>query len=49
MYEATKRDNIKLGGLDDQMGELADDYDKMMTMREEAKRKLEERFNDVYR
>ena len=30
------------------MVELADDYDEMMRMRDEARRRLEERFNGVY-
>ena len=48
MYEQTKTQNIKLTGLDNQMVELADDYEEMMRMREEARRRLEARFNDVY-
>jgi hypothetical protein len=48
MYEALKKDNVKMGGLSSQMVDLSNDYDEMMRARDEAKRKLEEKFNDVY-
>ena len=49
MYEATKGDNEKLGGLQDHMVELDKDFEEMMRIREEARKRLEERFKDVYR
>ena len=49
MYEATKGDNEKLGGLSDHMVELDKDFEEMMRIREEARKRLEERFKDVYR
>ena len=48
MYEATKKDNLKLTGLQGQMGEMDDDFEEMMRMRNEAKKRLEEKFKDVY-
>jgi len=48
MYAATKGKNEKLTGLDGQMIKLEEDYDQMMIIRNEAKRKLELKFKDVY-
>jgi hypothetical protein len=48
MYEATKKDNLKLTGLHNQMGEMDADFEEMMRMRNEAKKRLEEKFKDVY-
>lgn len=42
MYEATKKDNLKLVGLDKQMGEMDSDFEEMMRVRNEAKKRLEE-------
>jgi hypothetical protein len=48
MYVATKKENEKLGGLDHQMVQVADDFETMMRIRNEEKRKLEIKFKDVY-
>ena len=48
MYQATKKDNEKLKGLGNQLEQVNDEFDNMMRLRDEAKRKLEERFRDVY-
>ena len=48
MYEATKKPNEKLTGLDNQMVQVEVDFDEMMTKRNEEKKKLELKFKDVY-
>lgn len=48
MYEATVTENLKLGGLGNQMGEMDRDFDEMMRLRNDAKRRLELQFKDVY-
>ena len=48
MYDATKKDNLKVIGLNEQTHQMNDDFDEMMRLRDEAKRKLEEKFRDVY-
>jgi hypothetical protein len=48
MYEATKKKNEKLSGLDNQMVQVEEDFDEMMRKRNEEKRKLELKFKDVY-
>jgi len=48
MYEATLKDNLKLNGLRGQMNEMDNDFEEMMRMRNEAKKRLEEKFKDVY-
>ena len=48
MYEATKKKNEKLTGLDNQMVQVEEDFDEMMRKRNEEKRKLELKFKDVY-
>ncbi len=48
MYEQTKRENEKLKGLKGQMQDMSQDFDDMIKAREEAKRRLEARFQDVY-
>ena len=42
MYEATQKDNLKLVGLNKQMVEMDGDFEEMMRMRNEAKKRLEE-------
>jgi hypothetical protein len=39
---------LKLQGLGAQMGEMDADFEEMMRMRNEAKKRLEEQFKDVY-
>ncbi len=39
---------MKLLGLGAQMGEMDADFEEMMRMRNEAKKRLEEQFKDVY-
>ena len=48
MYEATKKENEKVVGLDTQMVQVEKDFDEMMRVRNEAKRQLELKFKDVY-
>ena len=48
MYEATKKENLKVRGLDDQIGQVNEEFDEIMRLRNEAKRLLEEKFKDVY-
>jgi hypothetical protein len=48
MYNALEKDNLKLQGLQNQMGEMDQDFEEMMRMRNEAKKRLEEKFKDVY-
>ena len=48
MYEQTVKDNLKLGGLGQQMGEMDRDFEEMMRLRNDAKRRLELQFKDVY-
>lgn len=48
MYDQTKKDNIKLTGLEGQMTEMDQDFEEMMRTRNEAKKRLEEKFKDVY-
>ena len=48
MYAATKGKNEKMTGLDGQMIKLDEDFEQMMIIRNEAKRKLELKFKDVY-
>lgn len=48
MYEATKKKNEKLTGLDNQMVQVEEDFNEMMRKRDEEKRKLELKFKDVY-
>lgn len=48
MYEQTKKPNEKLTGLDRQMVQVEEDFDEMMRIRNEEKRKLELKFKDVY-
>jgi hypothetical protein len=48
MYEATVSDNLKLGGLGNQMGEMDRDFDEMMRLRNDSKRRLELQFKVVY-
>ena len=49
MYETVKKDNEKLGSLKSQIGDMGKDYDDMIRAREEAKRQLEAKFEDVYK
>jgi len=39
---------LKLAGLGGQMTEMDQDFEEMMHMRNEAKKRLEEQFKDVY-
>ena len=48
MYQATKKPNEKLTGLDKQMIQVEEDFDEMMRIRNEEKKKLELKFKDVY-
>lgn len=48
MYDATKKENQKVKGLNNQIEQVNEEFDEMMRLRDEAKRLLEERFRDVY-
>ena len=48
MYEATKKDNLKVKGIDNQIEQVNEEFEEMMRLRNEAKRLLEEKFKDVY-
>jgi hypothetical protein len=48
MYQATKVPNEKLTGLDQQMVQVEIDFEEMMRIRNEEKRKLELKFKDVH-
>ena len=48
MYEATKAENEKMKGLDNQMVQVEADFEEMMRIRNEEKRKLELKFKDVH-
>ncbi len=43
-----KKDNGKLGRLKSQMKDMSQDYEDMIKAREQSKKQLEARFNDVY-
>jgi len=50
MYEAVKsKDNEKLTSLKSQMVDMGHDYEDMIRAREEAKKQLDAKFEDVYR
>jgi hypothetical protein len=48
MYQATKKPNEKLEGLHKQMVQVEQDFEEMMRIRNEEKKKLELKFKDVY-
>ena len=48
MYNATKVENLKVRGLNDQMDQVKEEFDELMRLRDEARRILEEKFRDVY-
>ena len=43
------KDNQKLKGLDGQMGEMKNDFEDMKRTREEARKQLEAKFQDIYK
>ena len=48
-FKELNAENEKLGLLDNQMNDMHDDFQEMKRTREEAKKQLEARFQDVYR
>ena len=48
MYNATKVENPKVRGIDQQIEQVKEEFDEMMAIRNEARRVLEEKFKDVY-
>ena len=48
MIEQKKRDNPNLEKLKGQMKDMSQDFEDMKHAREEAKRRLEKRFDDAY-
>ena len=50
MVEETRRkENPKLGSLQGQMKDMSNDFEDMIRAKEEAKKQLEAKFQDVYR
>ena len=48
-FKPLNSDNEKLSSLHNQMGQMEDDFEEMKRAREEAKRQLEAKFQDVHR
>ena len=48
MYDATKKENFKVRGIDNQIESVKEEFYEMMRLRNEARRILEEKFKDVY-
>ena len=48
MFKESQENNLKLVGLDNQMVELDQDFENMLKAREIARKKLEQKFQDVY-
>ena len=42
MYKATKVENLKVRGLNNQMDQVKDEFDELMRLRDEARRILED-------
>lgn len=49
VYKPLPKDNEKLNLLEQQMGDLKNDFEDMKRNREEAKKQLEAKFLDVHR
>ena len=49
MLKKEMKDNQKLKGLDGQMGEMRNDFEDMKRTREEARKQLEAKFQDIYK
>ena len=49
MLKKEMKDNQKLKGLDGQMGEMKNDFEDMKRTREEARKQLEAKFQDIYK
>ena len=49
MLKKEMKDNQKLKGLDGQMGEMHNDFEDMKRTREEARKQLEAKFQDIYK
>jgi len=49
IFKPLPADNEKLGALGKQMDEMGDDFEEMKRAKDEAKKQLEARFQDVYR
>ena len=47
MYEATKKENEKLVGLDNQMIQVETDFNNMMQKRDEEKKELEVHYDSL--
>lgn len=48
MFRENQKNNLKLVGLDNQMVEMDKDFEDMLKAREIARKKLEQKFKDVY-
>ena len=49
MLKKQMKDNQKLKGLQGQIGEMHNDFEDMKNAREEARRILEAKFQDIYK
>ena len=49
MLKKEMKDNQKIKGLDGQMGEMRNDFEDMKRTREEARKQLEAKFQDIYK
>ena len=49
MLKKEMKDNQKLNGLAGQIGEMHNDYEDMKRAREEARKQLEAKFQDIYK
>ena len=49
MLKIQMKDNEKLGGLQSQIKDMYGDFEEMKRVREEARKKLEERFAEIHR
>ena len=49
VFKSLTPENVKLTGLSGQLGQMENDFEDMKRAREEAKRQLERKFDEVHR
>lgn len=49
IFKSPKAENEKIGALGKQIDQMGDDFDEMKRAKDEAKKQLEAKFQDVYR
>lgn len=49
IFKAPQADNEKIGALGKQMDQMGDDFEEMKRAKDEARKQLEAKFQDVYR